>query len=196
MVVPLGSIFSTEVLGAGAAGLRRVHHRARFRCRGRRVVAVGHATPAAEGRACSSCSIFVASGALFIGGVDARRLAFAAHPRVRARCVRRGRCTWSASRCCTRTSTTSCADASSARCTRSCGCACSSRSRSGRSCPSCSTASPARCSPAAPSRFPGGQELFLPGVRLTLWFASVIIFVAGLIVAAVDGVGTEGGRRC
>ncbi|HEY2813861.1 MAG TPA: MFS transporter [Acidimicrobiales bacterium] len=30
---------------------------------------------------------------------------------------------------------------------------------------------------------PGGHSLFLPGVRLTLWLAAVIIFVAGLVVA-------------
>jgi dTMP kinase len=29
---------------------------------------------------------------------------------------------------------------------------------------------------------PGGQELFLPGVRLTLYMASLIVFVAGLVV--------------
>jgi dTMP kinase len=29
---------------------------------------------------------------------------------------------------------------------------------------------------------PGGQELFLPGVRLTLYMASLIVFIAGLIV--------------
>jgi dTMP kinase len=30
---------------------------------------------------------------------------------------------------------------------------------------------------------PGGHELFLPGVRLTLWLAAVIIFLAGVVVA-------------
>jgi dTMP kinase len=34
---------------------------------------------------------------------------------------------------------------------------------------------------------PGGHELFLPGVRLTLWLASLIIFIAGLIVVRSMG---------
>jgi len=38
---------------------------------------------------------------------------------------------------------------------------------------------------------PGGQELFLPGVRLTLWFASLIIFIAGLIVMRSMGSGRK-----
>jgi dTMP kinase len=38
---------------------------------------------------------------------------------------------------------------------------------------------------------PGGQELFLPGVRLTLYMASLIVFIAGLIVARSMGEGRK-----
>jgi dTMP kinase len=34
---------------------------------------------------------------------------------------------------------------------------------------------------------PSGQDIFLPGVRLTLWLASIIIFVAGLVVVRSMG---------
>jgi dTMP kinase len=34
---------------------------------------------------------------------------------------------------------------------------------------------------------PSGQEIFLPGVRLTLWLASIIIFGAGLVVVRSMG---------
>ncbi|HEX2381268.1 MAG TPA: MFS transporter [Acidimicrobiales bacterium] len=38
---------------------------------------------------------------------------------------------------------------------------------------------------------PGGQELFLPGVRLTLYMASLIVFIAGWIVARSLGSGRK-----
>ena len=88
MLIPLGAVFSTEVLGAGAGGLRPVHHRARLRrghrCRRR----LGPAEAAAEGagvhrRRCSS------PGAALFVGASSSSLPVATAARVRDGRVRR-----------------------------------------------------------------------------------------------------------
>ena len=89
-----------------------------------------------------------------------------------------GRCTCSASRCCTRTWTTSCAAGSSARSTRWCGSACCSPSRWARSCPASSELSEG-CSRSEITV--AGVSIVVPGVRLTLWLAGLIIVGAGVL---------------
>ncbi len=42
---------------------------------------------------------------------------------------------------------------------------------------------------------PGGHDLFLPGVRLTLWLAGGIIVIAGLVVVRSMGAASKRQRR-
>ena len=90
-----------------------------------------------------------------------------------------GRCTCSASRCCTRTSTTSCAAGSSPRSTRWCGSACCVAFAVG---PFLSGLLDRLSEDLVGGEITvAGVSIAVPGVRLTLWLAGLIIVGAGVL---------------